>query len=91
MKDCLHIIVKGRVQGVCFRANTQKQAVKRNISGFTRNLTNGDVEIVAVGERDALQELVAWCHKGPLLAKVSEVLVSAYSDPKSYAGFEILQ
>jgi len=89
MSECLHIIVKGRVQGVYFRAYTQKQAVKLNVSGFVRNLADGSVEIVASGHREDLQKLVAWCHKGPVLAKVSEVIASPHDAGEHFDGFEI--
>ena len=89
MNECVHIIVKGRVQGVYFRAYTQKQAVKLNLKGFVRNIANGDVEIVARGDAEALKQLVAWCHKGPLLAKVSEVVVKAYPHHETFEVFEI--
>lgn len=91
MTECLHIVVKGRVQGVYFRAYTQKQADKLNLGGFVRNLANGDVEIVASGESTALQKLLAWCHKGPMLAKVTEVRASSISNHEDFAGFEIRQ
>ncbi len=89
MSRCLHIIVKGRVQGVYFRAYTQKQAVKLNLSGFVRNLGDGDVEIVASGEPDALRQLVSWCHKGPVLAKVSQVIANPHDSGEMFEGFEI--
>lgn len=89
MSKCLHIIVKGRVQGVYFRAYTQKQAVKLNLNGYVRNLANGDVEIIARGARADLQQLVAWCHKGPMLAKVSEVMVSDHDADQVFSEFEI--
>lgn len=89
MNRCLHIIVKGRVQGVYFRAYTQKQAVKLNISGFVRNLGDGDVEIVASGDPDALRKLVSWCHKGPVLAKVSHVIANSYDSGEMFDGFDI--
>jgi len=89
MSETLHIIVKGRVQGVYFRAYTQKQAVKLNLNGFVRNLSGGDVEIVAHGQPEDLQKLVAWCHRGPLLAKVSNVTVSHPDGDDVYAEFEI--
>lgn len=89
MSTCLHIIVKGRVQGVYFRAYTQKQAVKLNLNGYVRNLTNGDVEVVVCGEHAAAQQLAAWCRKGPLLAKVSEVIVNDHSEHEAFAEFEI--
>lgn len=89
MSQCLHIIVKGKVQGVYFRAFTQKQANKLNLNGFVRNLATGDVEIVAEGERNALQSLVAWCHKGPLLARVRQVITNPHQAGEVFAGFEI--
>lgn len=89
MNTSLHIIVKGRVQGVYFRAYTQKQAVKLNLSGFVRNLGNGDVEIVAHGENQDLQQLVTWCHKGPILAKVKEVIITPHHSSELFEAFEI--
>lgn len=89
MSECLHIIVKGRVQGVYFRAYTQKQAVKLNLKGFVRNLADGSVEIVASGQREDLQKLVAWCDKGPLLAKVSEVIANPHEVGEHFEVFEI--
>jgi len=89
MSECLHIIVKGRVQGVYFRAYTQKQAVKLNVKGFVRNLADGSVEIVATGHPEDLQKLLAWCHKGPMLAKVSEVIVSSHAASEHFELFEI--
>lgn len=89
MSECLHIIVKGKVQGVYFRAYTQKQADKLNLSGFVRNLPNGDVEIVAKGDKPAVQALVTWCHKGPLLARVKQVIANPYQVGEVFEGFEI--
>ncbi len=89
MSQGLQIIVKGRVQGVYFRVYTQKQAVKRNLSGFVRNLPDSSVEIVATGDAADLQKLVDWCQKGPILAKVSEVIVSPYHAGEHFEGFEI--
>lgn len=89
MSECLHIVVKGRVQGVYFRAYTQKQAVKLNLSGFVRNLADGNVEIVAGGSPEDLQKLVAWCHKGPVLAKVGAVIANPYHGGEHFEGFEI--
>lgn len=89
MSGCLHIIVKGKVQGVYFRVYTQKQAVKLNLNGFVRNIAGGDVEIVAEGEQPALQSLVTWCHKGPLLARVKQVIANPHHAGEVFDGFEI--
>ena len=89
MKECLHIIVKGKVQGVYFRVYAQKQAIKHNLNGFVRNLPNGNVEIIAEGNRADLHALVAWCYKGPLLARVSQVMANPHTADEIFESFEI--
>lgn len=89
MNNYHHIIVKGRVQGVCFRANTQKQAINYNLRGYVRNLANGDVEIIVHGEASSIEKFIAWCHKGPLLAKVKQVIVNQHNDIDLLGNFEI--
>lgn len=69
----LHAIVKGRVQGIFFRANAEKMALKLGLKGFVRNTDSGDVEVVAEGPKESLNELMKWCAKGPLLAHVDSV------------------
>ncbi len=69
----LQIIVSGRVQGVFFRANTVEQAQRLGLAGYVRNLHDGNVEIVAEGRREALEELLAWSFKGPPGAKVTDL------------------
>jgi len=85
----IHINVCGRVQGVYFRAFTQKQAIKFGITGFVANKTDGSVEIVACADQDALNNLTTWCHKGPLMAKVSHVVVNEYTTSEKFTQFEI--
>ncbi len=89
MSEFVRILVSGRVQGVYFRAYTQKQAKKLNITGYAKNLPNGDVEIIASGNNDQLQQLINWCHKGPMLAKVSAVKTQPWSVENPFKGFEI--
>jgi acylphosphatase len=89
VSSALHIKVKGRVQGVGFRASTQKQALKLRLSGFVRNLPDGDVEIVALGDHEAVQQLAAWCHKGPVFAKVTEVIVNPHDLVEIYEDFQV--
>jgi acylphosphatase len=69
----LHAIVKGRVQGIFFRANTEKAALKLGLKGFVRNTPDGNVEVVAEGAKENLEELLKWCAKGPMLAHVESV------------------
>lgn len=67
----LHILVEGKVQGVYYRASTAKKAQSLGLTGWVRNLADGRVEIHAQGTAGALEQLVQWCQKGPVLAKVS--------------------
>ncbi len=85
----IQIIVSGRVQGVYFRAFVQKLAIKYGITGFTRNKSDGRVEIIAIAEQAKLDPFVAGCHKGPLLAKVSQVLVNNTTTSERFTQFEI--
>lgn len=67
-------IVTGRVQGVGFRAATRNQAIRLDLTGIARNLADGSVEVLAIGEAAALDALEAWLQRGPPLAKVDHVV-----------------
>lgn len=56
-----------------FRASTQEEALSRNLSGWVRNLPDGDVEAVACGQPAELQAFEAWLREGPELARVDSV------------------
>jgi len=71
----IQIKVYGRVQGVYFRANTCQKAIELGLAGSVQNQHDGSVLIIAEGNNDSLQQLINWCHKGPLLAKVTLVNV----------------
>jgi acylphosphatase len=64
------VLVRGRVQGVSFRAYTQAEANSLGLKGFVRNLPDRSVEIVAEGDEESLKKLVDWAHKGPSHARV---------------------
>ena len=66
-------IVTGKVQGVFFRASTREQALKLNIMGYAKNLSNGDVEVVAYGDTDAVEKLKKWLLIGPKYAEVKNI------------------
>ncbi len=89
MNQCVNLLISGRVQGVFFRASTQKQAILVGVNGYARNLPDGRVEVVAEGERPAVEKLVAWCHQGPTGARVDNVDISIISDENRFTTFEI--
>lgn len=66
-------LVKGRVQGVFFRMETQKQAQKLGIKGWVRNTDEGHVEVLIYGAKAKVAAMILWLHKGPALANVSAV------------------
>ena len=69
-------IVTGKVQGVWFRASTRDVAVRLGLTGHARNLANGDVEVLAMGDAEAIATLADWLQQGPPLARVDAVLRS---------------
>lgn len=81
-------MVSGKVQGVWFRAGTRDVAISLGLRGHARNLAGGDVEVLAVGEAEAIAMLEQWLHQGPPLARVDRV---ARSDAEAIEadGFEI--
>jgi acylphosphatase len=67
----LHI--KGRVQGVGFRAGARREGQRRGIDLTARNLVDGSVQIDAVGPTAAIDDLITWAHHGPPAARVDRV------------------
>lgn len=83
------IVVSGRVQGVAYRAWAQRVAWSLGLTGFVRNLPEGDVEIIAEGEAEQLERLVASARRGPTAAIVRNLQVY-YSEPTgAYVDFAI--
>ena len=81
--------VKGKVQGVYYRRYVQKHAIKLGLNGYTKNLKNGDVLIVAASEKlDALKEFITICYEGPEKAKVNEIIEEDW-EKQINIGFEI--
>ncbi|MCB0489004.1 MAG: acylphosphatase [Cyclobacteriaceae bacterium] len=69
----LSIRVSGKVQGVFYRASTRDKARSLGICGFVKNETDGSVYIEAEGDKEKLDQLVAWCKQGPPNAQVENV------------------
>ena len=71
-----HVLISGRVQGVCFRMYTEEEARKRDLTGWVRNLPSGQVEAVFEGPKKIIEEMIAWCRQGPPAAHVTKIEVS---------------
>jgi len=71
-----HLIVSGRVQGVCFRSETQKAATIFGLYGWVRNKHDGTVEAMVEGPKKDVISLINWCHNGPPISRVENVDVT---------------
>jgi acylphosphatase len=71
----VHVFVSGMVQGVFFRVEAASRARSLGLGGFVRNTPDGRVEAVFEGEPDKVDRMVAWCRRGPDLARVESVEV----------------
>ncbi len=85
---CVHLIVSGRVQGVFFRDNTRRKATELGLKGYTKNLPDGNVEVVAEGNEDKINELIEFIKKGPGIASVTDVQIK-HKEPENFKNFEI--
>ncbi|MBJ94062.1 MAG: acylphosphatase [Rickettsiales bacterium] len=85
----LHLLISGRVQGVWFRASTQRQARGLELVGWVRNLRDGRVEALAEGPEDVLKKLLTWARRGPPAARVDHVELSWSAAGGGLDGFEI--
>ena len=87
MEVCAKMIVKGRVQGVGFRWFVQQRAKSFGVSGYVRNLDNGDVEIEAEGDRGRVEELLKSVRVGPTFSKVRDVVIEWQQFTGKYYSF----
>lgn len=85
----LYILISGQVQGVGFREFARRNAERFEIRGYTMNLANGDVEIVAEGARVALDEFIFALEKGPPAGRVDCVRIDERDHSGEYTNFEI--
>ncbi|MBW2242824.1 MAG: acylphosphatase [Deltaproteobacteria bacterium] len=80
--------VRGRVQGVAFRACTRDAAAQVGANGWVRNREDGSVEAVIEGSATQVRAMLAFCREGPRFARVDELDVQA-EPPEGLRGFEI--
>ena len=69
-------IVSGRVQGVFYRDSCQQMARRLGVAGSVCNRDDGTVEVFAEGEREAVDQLLAWCRQGPPRSTVTGVQIT---------------
>ena len=81
--------IRGRVQGVWFRAATREQALALDLHGEAINLPDGSVQVLVAGDDAALDALGDWLRIGPPDARVHEVVRSAADPAEAGVGFSI--
>lgn len=89
MKVRAHVIFIGRVQGVFFRANCMKEAKNLGLSGFVRNLPNGDVEAVFEGEKELVEKAIEWNKTLQPSAIVKDARIEWGDASDDFDGFSI--
>ena len=89
MNGRIHILVYGKVQGVFFRQNAKELASGLGIKGYTKNLEDGSLEIIAEGPNQKLDEFIEFCKKGPNGASVESAKITYDEYKNEFEDFEI--
>ncbi|MGO3131885.1 MAG: acylphosphatase [Alcaligenes sp.] len=91
MADCetVDVRVKGRVQGVGFRATALRHAHLYGVKGWVSNAADGSIELLLQGDADAIDRMVSWLYIGPEQAVVEHVDIQRSYTDKRYGFFEI--
>ncbi len=86
----IHLVVRGRVQGVYFRASAKREARQLGLTGWVKNRNDNAVELLAEGEEDQVKDFLAWAQHGPSTARVDKVETRWRSYTGEYSNFQIL-
>jgi acylphosphatase len=89
MPKALKMLIEGRVQGVGFRRFIFRNARMLNISGYVKNNPDGKVEVLAIGENDAMADFIKSAKKGPGFAWVYNITYQEIELENNYDSFEI--
>lgn len=85
----IHLVIRGRVQGVYFRQSSVREARRLGLTGWVKNRPDGAVEVVAEGEEDQVKDFLGWAQHGPSTARVDKVDTRWRSYTGEFAAFEI--
>ena len=86
----IRLTIKGKVQGVFYRATAKDVADEFGIKGWVKNLPDKNVEIRVTASEELLQKFIEWCKQGPPKAKVDDVIVEELS-LEEFNGFRIIR
>ena len=85
----LYARVRGDVQGVGFRQFVVRRALSLGLRGYARNVSDGSVEVLAQGERKALERLLGLLHQGPPAASVTQISSEWRAPTEYFSGFHV--
>ena len=85
-----HLLISGKVQGVGFRHWLCVKAIEKNIFGWVRNISTGEVEALLIGNDGDVNKLIKQCEKGPFSSKVTQVKIQDYQQEHYKKSFVIL-
>ena len=86
----IRLTIKGKVQGVFYRATAKDVADQLDVKGWARNLPDRNVEITATATEEILSKFIEWCKQGPPKAKVDEVLIEELNH-QEFKDFRIIR
>ncbi len=87
----VRIHIKGKVQGVWYRKSTKIKADELELKGTVQNLSDGSVEIHAIGDQAKIDWLIDWARQGPKFAVVVSVTVDEINTPQQFLDFQIIR
>ena len=76
----VHLLIKGKVQGVFYRATAKAVADEIGVTGWVKNTDEGDVEAMVTGNEQQVKKFIEWCKQGPRKAVVTDVTVTQKND-----------
>lgn len=88
-KSRVHVIIRGRVQGVFFRMETRRAADRHGVFGWVKNRTDGMVEAVFEGDKEKVDAIIDWCRRGPRHADVQGIDIHAENYTGEFQEFNI--
>ncbi len=88
-KISAQVVIHGRVQGVYFRAVTRDEAFSLGLTGWVRNLRDGGVEAYFEGDKEKVDQMVAWCWRGSPYSQVEQVEVNLGPYSGAFDSFQI--
>ena len=89
MRARAHVWISGNVQGVFFRSSLRSQVLLKQAKGWVKNLNDGRVEAVFEGRKETIEELIAYCRKGPPGSVIDDIEVKWEKPTSRFDSFDI--